>query len=67
MDDGKSRAKKISLTSLAIALMATSFSLGNLIDKPGYTVGVAVAAVAVAVNLVAFLVNLWRLDTSKQP
>jgi hypothetical protein len=66
-DDRKSRAKKISLTALAVALMAMSFALGNLIDKPGYTVGIAVVAVAIAVNLIAFLVSIWRQDTSKRP
>ena len=62
MDDRKRRAKKITLTGLAVALMSMSFVFGNLIDKPGYTVGLSIAAAAVAINLVAFLVNLWRPD-----
>jgi hypothetical protein len=62
MDERKQRAKKIALTGLAIALMAMSFVVGNLIDRPGYAIGLSIAAAAVAANLVAFLVNLWRPD-----
>jgi len=62
MDDRKQRAKKISLTGLAVALMAMSFVFGNLIDKPGQIVGLSIAAAAVTANFVALLVNLWRPD-----
>jgi hypothetical protein len=62
MDDRKQRAKKTSLTALAITLMAMSFVVGNLIDKSGHIVGLSIAAAAVAANFVALLVNLWRGD-----
>ncbi len=62
MDDQKQRAKKIALTGIAIALIAMSFIFGNNIDKPGHTVILSLSVVAIALGLVAFLINIWRPD-----
>jgi hypothetical protein len=61
MDERKQRAKKIALTALAITLMAMAFVVGNLRDKPGYAIGLAIAAAATNL-VVAFLVKLSRSD-----
>jgi hypothetical protein len=39
-----------------------SFSLGIYLEQPGRGVNVAIAGAAVAVILIAILVNVWRSD-----
>jgi hypothetical protein len=62
LDDRKQQAKKLTLTGLALALTGMSLSLGIYVEQPGRSINVAIAGAAVAVILIALLVNVWRSD-----
>jgi hypothetical protein len=62
LDDRKQRAKKLTLTGLALALTGMSLSLGIYVEQPGRSINVAISGAAVAVILIALLVNVWRSD-----
>jgi hypothetical protein len=62
LDYQKQRAKKLTLTGLALALTGMSLSLGIYVEQPGRSINAAVAGAAVAAILIALLVNVWRSD-----
>jgi hypothetical protein len=62
LDDRKQRAKKLTLTGLALALTGMSLSLGIYVEQLGRSINVAITGAAVAVILIALLVNVWRSD-----
>jgi hypothetical protein len=62
LDDRKEQAKKLTLTGLALGLTGMSLSLGIYVEQSGRSINVAIAGAAVAVILIALLVNVWRSD-----
>ena len=68
MNEQQSRARKISTTGLAIALVTVSFSAGHLMEPQSSqsgTIAFFLSVGGVLMIFIALLVNIWRRDRDR--